>query len=426
MFMQSSDVIIIGAGVSGLMAAREASKKGRKVIVLEARNRIGGRIFTSSIMGFSRPVEEGAEFIHGELPITEALLKEAGLASFSMEGRTYQMEKGKLGESDEFIEGFPELISELENLKEDMTFSDFLDKYFSDEKYKSLRDSVTRYAQGYDASDIKRVSSIALREEWKNESESAPTRIKGGYRKLIDFLAEESKKHGCTIHLSSIVKVISWSEGSVEVLCEDGRTFSASRALITVPLGVLQSEKGSKGHIEFQPEIPEAARAFNLMGFGSVIKLFLEFKDSFWEKDKAPKLGFLLSDAEVPTWWTQMPDNLPVITGWIAGPDSLKLSKMSESEIIDKALSSLSYIFGISIQSLNEQLNASKVANWNADPFTLGAYAYTTVKTKEAIKDISRAAKGTLYFAGEAFYLGSAMGTVEGALTSGRDAAKEL
>lgn len=424
--MPSSDVIIIGAGVSGLMAAREASKKGRKVIVLEARDRIGGRIFTSSLKSFQKPVEEGAEFIHGELPITEALLKEAKLAHFPMEGRTYQMEKGKLRKSDEFIEGFPELISELDNLKEDLTFSDFLDKYFSGDKYKNLRDSVISYAQGYDAADIRRVSSIALREEWKNESESAPERIQGGYTKLVDFLAEESKKHGCTIHLSSVVKVIRWKEGSVEVLCEDGRGFSAAKALVTVPLGVLKSEKDSKGHIGFQPEIPEAIRAFNQMGFGSVVKLFLEFKDSFWENINAPEMGFLLSDAEVPTWWTQMPDNVPVLTGWIAGPASEKLSSLSEREIIDKALGSLSYIFGISVPDLKEQVVSSKAANWNADPFALGAYAYTTVETREAIKAASEPVKNTLFFAGEAFYMGHAMGTVEGALTSGRDAAEKL
>lgn len=424
--MIKADVLIIGAGVSGLMAARVASKKGKKVIVLEARSRIGGRIATSSPKGFSKPLEEGAEFIHGELPITEALLKEAGLASFSMEGKTYQVEKGKLQESGEFIEGFPQLISELENLKEDMAFSDFLDKYFAGEQYKELRDSVIRYAQGYDASDIKRVSSIALREEWKNESEAAPTRIKGGYKKLVDFLAEESKKLGCDIQLSSVAKVIRWKEGSVEISCEDGRTFLASKVLITVPLGVLQSEKDSKGHIEFQPEIPEAVKAFKSMGFGSVIKLFLEFKYRFWEKDKAPDLGFLLSDAEVPTWWTQVPDEVPVLTGWIAGPESEKLSELSESEIIDKALHSLAYVFGMDVQILKEQLVSSKAANWNQDPFALGAYAYTTVEAKEALKAAMEPVKDTIYCAGEAFYMGSAMGTVEGALSSGRDIAEKL
>ncbi|MGE5352315.1 MAG: flavin monoamine oxidase family protein [Acidobacteriota bacterium] len=424
--MLKADIIIIGAGVSGLMAARVASKKGKKVIVLEARNRIGGRIFTSFPKGFRKTIEEGAEFVHGELPITENLLKEAGLIQFSMEGKTYQMEQGKLQESEEFIEGFPQLIGELENLKSDMTFSDFLDKYFSGEQFKALRDSVIRYAQGYDASDIKRVSSIALREEWKNESESAPTRIKGGYKKLVDFLAAESKKHGCDIQLSTVAKVIRWKEGSVEILCEDGRTFLAPKALITVPLGVLQSEKESKGHIEFQPEIPEATQAFKSMGFGSVVKVFLEFKNRFWEKDLAPELGFLLSDAEVPTWWTQMPEDVPVLTGWIAGPASESLSKLSESEIIDKALQSLSYIFGIDIKKLKEELVASKAANWNIDPFSLGAYAYTTVEAKEALKAAMEPVKGTIYCAGEAFYTGNAMGTVEGALTSGREAAEKL
>lgn len=423
--MAYSDVIIIGAGVSGLMAAREASKKGRKVTILEARGRTGGRIFTSMPQGFLSPIEEGAEFIHGELPITASLLKEAGLSSYSMEGKTYHMEDGRLKESDEFIEGFPELISKLNDLKEDMTFRDFLDKYFSGKEYSSLRDSVISYAQGYDASDISRVSSIALREEWKNESEEAPERIKGGYKNLVDFLAAECEKSGCSIHLLTVVKLIRWKEGSVEVTCEDGKEFRARKVLITVPLGVLQSPPESRGHISFEPSIP-ALEALGLMGFGSVIKVFLEFKTVFWKDSIAPGLGFLLSDAEIPTWWTQLPEEVPVITGWLAGPASEKVSQMSESEIIDKALSALSYIFSQSQESLKEKLVSARVANWNRDPFTCGAYSYTTVETKNAIRSVSEAVKDTIYFAGEAFYEGYAMGTVEAALTSGRDAAKKL
>lgn len=424
--MTDSDVIIVGAGVSGLMAAREASKKGRQVTLLEARDRIGGRIFTSLPRGFTSPVEEGAEFIHGELPITASLLKEAGLRPYSMEGKTYQVEQGHLKESDEFIEGFPELISKLEDLKEDMTFRDFLNKYFSGKEYDDLRSSVISYAQGYDASEISRVSSIALREEWKNESDEAPERIKGGHRRLVDFLAGECRKSMCSIHLSSIVKLIRWKEGTVEVTCDDGNEFRAPKALITVPLGVLQSPPESRGHIKFEPEIPHAFKAFNSMGFGSVIKIFLEFKNIFWGDSIAPGLGFLLSDAEIPTWWTQLPEKVPIITGWLAGPSSEKISQMSESEIIDKALGALSYIFGQSTESLKEKLVSGRVANWNLDPFTLGAYSYTTLETKNAIRSVSEAVKDTIYFAGEAFYEGHAMGTVEAALTSGRDIAEKL
>ncbi|HEX2869328.1 MAG TPA: NAD(P)/FAD-dependent oxidoreductase [Ignavibacteriales bacterium] len=424
--MTDTDVIIIGAGVSGLMAAREASRKGRKVTLLEARGRTGGRIFTSLPQGFNSPVEEGAEFIHGELPLTASLLKEAGLGSYSMEGKTYYMEQGHLKESDEFIEGFPELISKLEELKEDMTFRDFLEKYFSGKEYDELRSSVISYAQGYDASDISRVSSIALREEWKNESEEAPERIKGGYRRLVDFLASECRKSGCSIHLSSVVKLIRWKEGSVEVTCEDGKVFQAQKALITVPLGVLISPPESRGHIKFEPEIPHAFKAFNSMGFGRVVKIFLEFKSVFWEDSIAPGLGFLLSDAGIPTWWTQLPSHLPVITGWIAGPSSEDISQMSESEIIDKALGALSYIFGQSPESLKDKLVSGRAADWNHDPFTLGAYSYKTLGTKNAIREASEAVKDTIYFAGEAFYEGYAMGTVEAALTTGRDAAAKL
>ncbi|MGE5621118.1 MAG: flavin monoamine oxidase family protein [archaeon] len=432
--MTRSDVIIIGAGVCGLVAAREAAKNGRKVILLEARDRIGGRTFTSAEDGFQVPIEQGAEFVHGELPLTESLLKEAGLSPFPMEGKTYQAANGRLQESEEFIEGFPELMAKLDEVEEDFSFSDFLERYFKDERYNELRDSVIRYAQGYDAADIRRVSTIALREEWKNESGSAPTRIRGGHRQLVGFLADESRKAGCDIHLSSVVKEIRWERDNVEALCEDGSNFYAHKALITVPLGVLQAPPGSKGSIKFTPEIPDAFKAINSMGFGSVIKIFLEFKNMFWEEDtfkevkirKAQDLGFLLSDAEVPTWWTRMPERLPLLTGWIAGPKALELSVLEDTEIIEKALEALSYIFGTGTEFLGGQLSKAKAVNWVKDPFTRGAYAYTTVEARQALEKASEPVKGTLYFAGEAFYEGHAMGTVEAAITSGMQAANKL
>ncbi|MCU7494047.1 MAG: FAD-dependent oxidoreductase [Ignavibacteria bacterium] len=424
--MTHSDVIIIGAGICGLMAARETAKKGRSVILLEARDRIGGRIFTSSGEGFSAPVEKGAEFVHGELPLTGALLKEAGLTPVPMEGKTYQAQNGTLRESDEFIEGFRELLRKLESLKTDMTLSDFLEAHFPDAKFAELRNSVTRYAQGYDASDISRVSSIALREEWDSEGSTAPVRIKEGYIKLVDFLAGESKSLGCRIYTSSVAKEIRWQAGSVEVFCENGERFSARKALFTIPLGVLQAPEESRAYVRFRPGLPEAFEAFKSMGFGSAIKLFLEFQDPFWNKLKAPELGFLLSEAEIPTWWTQLPESVPVLTGWIAGPDSDKLAGMSEEEIIARALNSLSNIFGMETESLKAQLVSSKAVNWNKDPFSLGAYAYTTVKTKEALEKASEPVQNTIYFAGEAFYEGPAMGTVEAALTSGAAAAGKL
>src|SRR6478736_4492194 len=97
-----NNIIIIGAGAAGLMAARTLSKKGKSVNVIEARDRIGGRIHTINGEGFSQPVETGAEFMHGELPITMKLMKEAGVSYRKGGGKMWSLEKGHLEEVGSF------------------------------------------------------------------------------------------------------------------------------------------------------------------------------------------------------------------------------------------------------------------------------------------------------------------------------------
>lgn len=430
-----TDVLIIGAGASGLAAARELTGKGRNVILLEARQRTGGRIFTYSGSGFSRPIEAGAEFVHGDLPVTQNLFKQAGITLRSMEGRMYRLRNDTLFQSEEYMEDFPLLLSRLDELQEDMTFKSFLDRYFSDDKYKDLRDSVIRYAEGYDASDIRRVSSFALREEWKNESQEDPFRPVGGYIRLIEYLEEEINSSGSgTIITGAVVKEVRWNKGEVQITCADGRTFSAAKVLITVPAGIFISQPDSSAHISFSPPLPFIESAYASMGLGSVIKIILQFKNSFWEvkqgkikvKNFMPDLAFLISDAPVGTWWTQVPERIPLLTGWIAGPEALKMKDTPDDEIMDKAVKSLAYLFGAEVRQIQHELEAWQVFNWQNDPFALGAYTYKTVESAKAREILIKPLEDTIYFAGEALYEGAAMGTVEAALESGIMAAANI
>ncbi|MGE5682667.1 MAG: flavin monoamine oxidase family protein [Bacillota bacterium] len=426
------DILVIGAGASGLMAARELVKRNKKVAIIEARDRLGGRIHTSSEEGFTRQIETGAEFIHGNLPLTVALLKEAGVRYNLLSGETYQVKKGKLLETDEFIDDFPELIDKLKGLKSDMPFYDFLEIYFNDEKYRSLKKSVAMYAEGYDAADIKKVSSFALRDEWINESSSQAYRIEGGYKKLINFLSEEVISGGGLIYLSNAVKEIRCEGNKVEVICRGGKAFLSDKAIITVPLGVLQSHHESESHIKITPLLSGKVRdAIGKLGFGKVIKIFMEFKDSFWESRnfsgqnirRMPELDFVLSDAPIPTWWSQFPEDVPMLTGWLAGPKAVSFSEIGNTEVIRKAIESLSYIFGVNTSFLNLQIKTVKAVDWLNDPFALGAYSYTTVESSKALEVLRKPLNDKLYFAGEAIYQGNAMGTVEAALISGKHAA---
>ncbi|MCC9136952.1 FAD-dependent oxidoreductase [Pontibacter silvestris] len=416
------------------MAARHLAKAGYKVAVLEARDRTGGRIYTQRAAGFSVPIEVGAEFVHGNLPVTQEVFKEAGISFFAMEGKSYQVKHGELQQSDEFIDNYQELIKKLNKLEEDLTLAAFLEKYFKEEQYTGLRESVTKFAEGYDAANIQQLSAMALRDELQSGGATNSYFPKGGYSQVLDFLANEAQASGCVIHLSLIVQEVRWQAGHVEVLCEQEQSFTASKILITVPLGVLLSEPGSKGHIRFTPALPEKSAALQTLGFGPVIKILLEFKTAFWDNEKnkqqvsqLPELSFLFSDATpAPTWWTHFPEKTPLLTGWISGPLAEKHKDLTEDDIITEALKSLAYIFETDTSFLQGQLIAKQVVNWVTDPFARGAYTYATVASKKARKVLTQPQDNTLFFAGEALYEGEAMGTVEAALASGHEAAQQL
>lgn len=429
--MKQTDVIIIGAGAAGLMAAYTLVKAGKKVTVLEARNRTGGRIHTINDQNFSNPTELGAEFVHGDLPVTLNLLKEAGISSRDVDFEMWQYHNGTFKQSDEFVEGWDELLEKLNQLESDMPFHDFLELHFSAAKYAKMRVQVEDYVSGYDTADARNASAFALRNEWNHEDEDAQHRVNGGYSTMIKFLADTCRNAGNEVLLNNVVKEIIWKDASVKVTT-NGNNYEADKVIIALPLGVLHASKEADGAIQFNPPLQEQTQALNNIGFGSVIKILLEFDDLFWESDAITKtvgadlsaLGFLFTDEIIPTFWTQAPDKSPLLTGWLGGPPAYVIKDKSDEEILQLTLSSLCSVFKITVEDLESKLVAWNVANWTTDPFTLGSYAYDMVKSPQARNLLNQSVEETIYFAGEYLYDGPAMGTVEAALNSGKNVAK--
>jgi monoamine oxidase len=411
------DVIIIGAGAAGLSAMREIVKQGYYVCLLEASGIAGGRIATIK-EGFTKPVETGAEFIHGEQKLTLKLLKEAGITYEAVEGEMIGVQNGEW-QKEEHDEHWNNFMRKLHKLKTDVTILQFLDEHFKEDKYKGLRQSVQRFAEGFDLADISRASMISLKNEWKN-IEKTQYRIKGGYIQLIDHLLKCSLQKNGVIYYNSPVNKIEYKANNVIVHTTDKRKFEAKKLIITASVGVLQY-----GNIQFDPVLTDHAIALQSLGYGTVIKFLLEFKTDFWA-EYGNDIGFLLTDEKIPTWWTQLPDKSNLLTGWLGGPKTGEKVFESEGSLLNIAINSLSSIFHITTEELRKNLIHHKIIRWQDHPYIKGGYSYNTLASDQARNIFSRPIDNTIFFAGEAYAQSDSPGTVESALQSAYDTSMTL
>ena len=432
--MSDCDVIVIGAGAAGLMAAAELLEVGRRVMLLEGRDRVGGRIWTRREPGVSVPIELGAEFVHGHAPITQSLLERAGTAVIEAADTHFGLEHGELKPREGLFPAIRRALERSDVLeRQDVSFDELLEQHLASVLTPAQRHYARMMAEGFDAADTSRASARAIAEEWTGDTiGSGPqARPREGYESLLGALMARLAGDRLRLQLQSTVQSVRWSRGSVEVageFCGAHFSWRAARALIALPLGVLQQASPAAGAVRFTPALAAKRAALEGLASGPVIKLQLLFASSFWEtlhEGRYRDAGFFHApEAEFTTFWTPAPARAPLLVAWAGGPRAARLAAGAGAEdIARKALASLESLFGKEI-GIASELRAFYYHDWQEDPFARGAYSYVTVGARDARAGLGQPLEDTLFFAGEA--TDEEGGTVAGALQSGVRAAREL
>ena len=415
-----NDVIVVGAGFAGLAAAAALSDRGSTVVVLEARDRIGGRVATVRDDRSPLPIELGAEFVHGPSHAVSAVARKAGVPLIELGGQHWSLKNGVLSERHSnwaAMQEAMEKIGALVTAENDLPFTEALARIDLPE---SVRASVLGFIEGYEAGAANRISAWAVTRE--DDEMDRSRRVLGGYDRIGEALGARVRAPS-SIVLGAVVTEVAWSRHRVRITSRAG-TLEAKRAILTLPIGVLQ-----KGSVRFAPALDgKLLAAIAKIGMGHAGHYSIVFKSPFWLdvlSGDAGKLSMMHGpDTMFPTWWTQFPTDAPILTAWTGGPRAEAVGKLSDHDRLASAFRSLSSLLGVEEARIEREHVCGFRHDWSSDPFALGAYSYPLAGGGKAWRDLSEPQDDTLFFAGEATSEHHAS-TTHGAIESGQRAAAD-
>jgi monoamine oxidase len=439
--MAEHHTIILGAGMAGLAAARELARS-RRVTLLEARDRVGGRVLTRHLPGIPVPAEFGAEFVHGKHPVLWDWLRECGIGVCELAGSQRNLRRGRIAREDSAWEKAHKIFDRMTEPREDRSFEQLIQEEFSGAEFKSAswQDAIEvarQYVEGFNAADAARVSI-----DWLTMDEAGSEEIDGerqfrtitGYSAFADALAEKVRDSGAEIRLEVTAQAIQWKPGSVVVRGVDaqGRAVDVhgDSVIVTLPVGVLQAGNGEHGAIRFDPDLPSTQHAIHRLAMGSAVRFLVQCREPFWETSLAGgegvrDLNFLMSnDSRIRVWWTSYPLQSSLLTAWVGGPRAQAFSGRSRDDVEELARLAFAETFGFAEAEARQMVQEVHFYDWDADPLSRGAYSYVPAGALEAIDLLMQPQAGdTIYFAGEAINR-KYNGTIHGAIESGLRAAR--
>ena len=414
-------MLVVGAGIAGLRAAEVLAERGRRVIVLEARDRLGGRIHTDRSWGV--PVELGASWIHGvkNNPIA-ALAAAEGIQTTATDYDSVMYGVDGDRRPDDALD---ELESEVAQLVEagrkgtpaaDEPLRSALDRAITDadldpSERLDVEMGITESIEHEYAADAVELSARNFDDGGQESGGDAL--LPGGYDKIVEAVAS-----GLDVRLGHVVSSVDTSGDRAVVVTSQGR-FEANAVIITVPLGVLKA-----GSVRFTPPLSDSkSAAIGRLGMGALSKTCLRFASAFWPAD-AELLDIVPAPARRGQWVESLSltglVDVPALMMFNAGKFARAVETMTDPEVIASASSALKPAF----PGLPAPTGLLRSA-WSVDPFSLGSYSFIGVGGSLADREALAVSEGRRFFAGEACSSDHA-GTVHGAYTSGEAAANAV
>jgi monoamine oxidase len=415
--MGRKSVVIVGGGVSGLSAALDLAEN-HVVTLLEVKNKLGGRIHTLRNVE-AIPIELGAEFVHGRPPELMEIIKAAALRTHEVPDRHWKDTNAGLVELPDFWEQISTITESIHKKGRDTNFLSILE---STRRPRESIELARSFVEGFHGAAVEMASAkeILLSEESSEAIDGQKSlRIHEGYDAVVRHLEGQCRKRGVRIHTSTEIRSIEWKKRpvTVHVKSRDFSNVTGDRVVVTLPIGVLRN-----GTIRFDPEPGKKVEAIQAIQPGNVTKVIFQFRSRFWAE---ANFGFLHSSDEwFPTWWTD--ERGDILTAWAGGPQGKALSENGEDFILERGVETASRLFGETIPNIRKILLSQHTHNWARDPFAQGAYSFIPVGALDAPKALAEPEAETIFFAGEATNIDHQLGTVHGAIASGRRAARQL
>ena len=416
--LAGKNVIVIGAGISGLAAASTLKQQGANVIILEAKNYIGGRIKTNRSLG--SPFEYGAGWIHGpskENPIRN-LADRSKSSLFVTDDDSCELlnlSGNDINEKvwDEIEEIWEEIIYDEIDSDTEGSILDAINEYdsniWSDPNIRWVFSAWTEFDYGGPVHEI----SAGLIKEMSGFP-TADVIFKDGYDKIINLLAKNLQ-----IQTNSIVKSVNYSSINNITVSTTSKNYECDYVICSVPLGVLKFNS-----IEFNPALPEYKQdSIENVGFGTVTKLALKFTDQFWDSDVQYYYTVAKETGRWPVWMNYRTfSKEKILMGLCMGDYAKKADLMSTEELIEDGLKVLKNVWEDDVGEVQNVLRTS----WLNDPFTKGAYSFPRVdNSEEDFENLAEPIDNKLFFCGEHTDL-EYLATTHGALFTGIRAAKEV